>query len=44
MSVLWQKVVREEAYEILGFLQEGNSLGKYDFHLKYTFCDADKMK
>ena len=46
MSVLWQKVVREESYENLGFLEEGNSLRKSDFHvkIKYIFSDADKME
>lgn len=38
--------MREESYEILGFLQEVNSLGKSDFclEIKYIFSDADKME
>lgn len=46
MHVLWQKVVREESYEILGFWEEGISLGKSGFYLeiKYIFSDADKME
>lgn len=46
MSVLWQKVVKEETYEILGFWEEGNSLVKSDFYLKIKciFSDVDKME
>lgn len=46
MRVLWQKVVREGSYEMLGFWEKGISLGKSDFYLKikYIFSDADKME